>query len=159
MVRLRFLHDRTYIFLAADVARIEPQGCNALMDCLQRQAVVKMYIGNKRYVYRTNDIAEVLCSLHIRHSQSYDIAAGSRQRLNLRSRCRCIRCLGIRHGLHGNGCSTADCNRPYMNLPCHFTFYHIALHPFQPPENTRTISFLVANIISVSKRAMPTDCA
>ena len=76
-----------------------------------------MDIGDERSFHLANDIAEVLCRLHIWHSEAYDITACRRQLADLPYRRLRIRRLRVAHGLHGDRCTAPDGDIPNMNLP------------------------------------------
>ena len=142
------------LLLAADVARIQAQCRNALMNGLDGQLIVKMNIGNQWHPDLFDDVAKILRRIHIRHGQAHDIAARRLQRTDLRHRRLGVRRLRIRHRLHGDGSAAADGHGPDMNLP--------RLLPLdqstQPPVKTRTRSFFVASSIRSTSSVMPATC-
>ena len=76
-----------------------------------------MNIRNKRYAYRTFDVAYSLRRFHIGHSHTYYLAARFFQPVYLRNGRLCIACIGIAHRLYRNGVVTAYFYLAYRNFP------------------------------------------
>ena len=102
------LDDGPDLLLAADVARVEAQGVDALVDGLERELVVKVDVGDERHGDLAQYIAEVLGGLHVGHGEPHDIAACGLQGADLGDSRLGIRRLRIRHRLHGDRRTAAD---------------------------------------------------
>ena len=71
---------------AADVAGVDPDGGDALLDRLQRQAGVEVDVGDHRDRREADDPAERLGVLGLRDGDADDLAAGGGERGDLRGR-------------------------------------------------------------------------
>ena len=102
------LDDSLDLLLAADVARVEAQGVDALMDGLERELVVKVDVRDERHRDLAQDVAEVLRGLHVGHGETHDVATRCLQGADLGDGRFGVRRLRIRHRLHGDGRPAAD---------------------------------------------------
>ena len=145
--RLRRLSDAAHVLRSADIAGIEPERVNALLDGLKRQAIVKMDVGDERHRRLCLDPADVRRRFLVGYGEAHDVAACSRERLDL-ANCRlCILRLRIRHGLHGDGSAAADGNCADMDLPRDLPLHGLPFffqQKYQPPTKMRMMSFFVA---------------
>ena len=146
-------HDLFDALRPSDVPGVDAQSGNPLCHCLKRELIIKMNIGNEGCFHLPNDIAEILCRLHIGDRKTHDIASRRCELTNLLYGRLRIRCLCIAHGLHGNGRAASDGNCSDMNLPRFAAFINWHREG-QPPAKIRTTSFFIAS--SMSRMISPT---
>src|SRR4029079_15347219 len=102
---------------AADVAGVDAHGCDALVDRLQREARVEVDVGDDRNGREADDLRERLRVLRLRNGDADDLAAGTRERGDLRGRGLYVVRLRRPHRLQYKGCAAADLHASYGNLP------------------------------------------
>ena len=122
-VLLRRVDDCLDPVLAPDVARVDPEAVSSVLGDLERDAVVKVNVRNKRNRRSFPDLPECLCRLHCWNGYPDYVSAGLCRRedlgyggLNVLRPCVC-------HGLDAYGSVTADCDLPDMNLPGRTALY------------------------------------
>jgi hypothetical protein len=93
---------------AADVARVDPDGRDALLDRLQGEAGVEVDVGDHRDRREAHDPPERLGVLGLRHRDADDLAARRGERGDLRGRGGDVVRLRRRHRLHGDGRAAPD---------------------------------------------------
>ena len=82
---------------ASDVSRIDTDLICTVLDCCDRQTVIKMNICHDRDLHLFFDLCQCFGSFHCRHCTSYDITACCRKFIDL---CHCrsdVLCLCICH--------------------------------------------------------------
>ena len=123
--RARRLDDLVHPVVRADVARIEPDLLHTGGNGSQRQLIVKMDVGHDRQGRIRADFLERVRRFQIGHGAADDVAARVSQRADLGERRLRIAGVGVRHGLHRNGCAAADRHRADHDLSCFHRCYHL----------------------------------
>ena len=102
------LHDLLDLVRPADVARVDPDRCDARLDRLERERRVEVDVrdhGNRR---EADDERERRGVLVLRDGDAHDLAARGRERGDLRRRRGDVVRLRQRHRLHDDGRAAAD---------------------------------------------------
>src|SRR5512135_3053012 len=108
-------HFANLVF-SADIARIDPEAVHALPHRLERQAVVKVDVCNKRQRGAFSDFSKGDSSCFVRHSKTHEFAPGLLKLLYLGKGCFGVSGIGVAHGLHRDWCITADLYGPEGDL-------------------------------------------
>ena len=106
-----------------------------------------MDVGDERHLRLRLDPADVRRRFLVGHGEAHNVAACSRERLDLTNRRLCVLRLRIRHGLHGDGSAAADGDCADMDLPRDLPLHDLPFffqQKYQPPTKMRMMSFFVA---------------
>ena len=101
-------HDERDLVGAADVAGVDAHRRDAGLDRLQREARVEVDVGDHRERREADDPRQRLGVLELRHRDADDLAAGARERGDLRGRRLDVVRLRQRHRLDDDGRAAAD---------------------------------------------------
>ena len=112
------------IFARADVAGVEAQAVDALLDGDQRQFVIEMDVGDQRDANFFLDLAELLGRFAHRHGTADDFAAGRFQGPDLLHRGAHVAGVGLGHRLDRDRRIAADFHIAQLNLPGFAPFNH-----------------------------------
>ena len=92
----------------ADVAGVDPDGGDAGVDRPQREARVEVDVRDHRDRREADDLRQRVRVLDLRDRAAHDLAAGGRERRDLRRRRLDVVRLRQRHRLHDDGRAAAD---------------------------------------------------
>jgi len=102
-------------FVPRQVARIDPNRVDPLMDGREGKPVLEMDIGDQRKPAGLPDRPKRLGGLRIRHGDPDDFATGACQAADLANRFPDVARVGIRHGLDDDGRSAPHLNAADQN--------------------------------------------
>ena len=96
-------HNHLHLLPVPDVAGIQAKSVNARRDGLQSKLVVKVDIGDDRYLDLLHYLSQGVGCLHIGNGRPYDVTPHLLQLLNLAHRGLHVPGVRLGHGLDRNG--------------------------------------------------------
>ena len=111
------LDDQLDLVGPADVAGVDPHGGDPALDRLQRERGVEVDVGDHRDRREADDLRQRLRVLGLRDGDADDLAAGRRERGDLRRRRLDVVRLRQRHRLDDDGRAAADRDAADRDLP------------------------------------------
>ena len=141
LARLCLSHDHPHLLRVADVAGVQPQAIDALIQRLQRELVVEVDIRDDGDRDLALDGAERLRSLHVGHGAADNLATRLLQPVDLVNGRLHVARVRLRHGLNADGSVAAHLyiTHPYRlrNAALHVPLLRFAARPFssagEPP--------------------------
>ena len=134
-------------FPSADIAGIEPDLVDPVLDRRDCETVVKMDIGNDRNVHGPPDRLDRLRAIHIVNSKADDVASCPFKRQDLRDGAFNILRVGVGHGLDQDGIPVPDLSVSDSD----FSRFHCKRFPLIRLE----MSLYVRNTIRPIRRIKP----
>ena len=116
-LRLGRADDLGDLVRASDIAGVDANGRDSLLDRLQREARVEVDVCDDRHRREADDPRERFRVLRLRDGDADDLAARADERRDLGSRGGDVVSLRRRHRLDDHGCAAADRDAANRDLP------------------------------------------